>query len=255
MCDPTGITEAAVGLSSTKRFFSAEAAHQQQNDITASTAAYDNNYAAVMANSQAQQQNLANQRNAVAGASINNAGAANQADQKNAIENQLVAQYQNATAGQLGSQQAATQGSAQAQSANPNNVTQNQLINNSYNQEAAKLGAYTQQQGAAKAALDAHDTQNVNTAYYNNNAHNNFNINSEIAQGDNSAATNTLGLENMLYQNNMQAAQSAGGPFALLGTVLSGAGRATGSSSCGALNNGNNSSNTYFNNSVQGMGS
>jgi hypothetical protein len=230
MCDPTGITEAGIGLSLASA--AAGFAQQQQTNSAIQSArdSYNSQYAAITAAGQKQQQDLQSQRQALFNQSVANDSQPNRANQTQQIQDQLTGQYQTATAGTLADQQKAGQGSSQAQGANPNNETSNKLINSAYQQEAQKLADYTNQQGAAKAALDANATNLVDTANFNTNQGNALNLNNSAAQGYLGATQTELGLANEIYKNNVAAAQAGGGLFGGLSTILGGAGKVAGAS-------------------------
>ena len=220
MCDPLSLTAVGLAVAGGASNFVAQ---QQQSAMNDATSQYDSQYAAQLNSAEAQQQEQQAKAGQIFNSSLTNATPQNQAAQTAQQQAQLAGQYSNATAGTLDQQQQAAQGSKVAQAANPNNATANQIIGSGYKQAADNVAAYTGQQANAKAALDAYTGQNANNAIFNIGANNQL---SSIGAIQNNIAQNNqtqLGLDNMIYQNNMQDAKSKGGIFTALGTVLGGA--------------------------------
>lgn len=236
MCDPTGLTEAAIGLTIASAGAGYYAQQQQQSAINTARNQYQNNTAAAIAANQASDEKSQSQKNAVLSQSMNNAGLGNQQAQVAAKTQQLATDYNATTAkSPADTPGGSLTGTNAAQQANPNNATSNSVVGAAYDQQYSKLNSYLGQQANAKAALDAQSAQNVQNSVYNSNQQNSLNLTNDIAQGNNQLLQNQESLYNEMYQNNVAAAQQKGQLASLFGSLLSGAASATGSAGVGQM--------------------
>lgn len=228
MCEPVSLT--ALGLAAAGTVAGLAAQQQQNSAMSKATDDYDQQYAAFEAANTQKQQALQAQKNDTFQNSLNNATVANQNQQKATKAADLTTQYDTASTptNPTTTANSGVAGTLAAAAANPNNTTANQIVNSSYTDQYSKLSDYLNQQAGAKANLDANQYQTLSNDIYNSNQGNTLNLINNMGQGNNNLLQNQLGLENQIYQNNMQKAQSAGGIFSTLGSLFGAASGAVG---------------------------
>lgn len=217
MCAPLLIVGAGLAVAS-----AAAAAQQKsaQNDaISTARNTYNSDYSNFMSAEQKRQDAFNAQKDATLQDSIQNASQPNQDAQVQKKATDLSGAY--TTAGQTALPSDTQTGLS---AANPNNSVANALIGASTAASNAKTKSYIDQQGAAKAGIDAYQSQNLANGIFNTQQGNLLNITNNEQQGSANTLQTQLGLENDILQDNLAKAQGAGALAGMLSSVFGAAG-------------------------------